>query len=217
MNRNVLAFCLLVPVFEFGFLPTASGQEKFTTKDRINVHLGTGFGLYNVSNNQAGDKDAGALAGAFRLGADYGITPLISAGVALFSNQFATNKDSADAASIGGVGVYAHLNFSRRPKTTWYLHLGLGGSGFVYKNYNSNGKVSAQGGYIQAGVGFRRYFGEHFGLFSDFNLTGYNYDKFTLGNKEIFKTDSGNNFELGLSGLEFKIGLVVALGKNGSK
>lgn len=92
-------------------------------------------------------------------------------------------------------------------------HLDFGGSGFAYNEYQNNGKLSASGADIQAGPGFRRYFGEHFGLFADLNLSGYNFEKFTLADKSVFKTPSGNNFELGITGLEFKLGFVVALGK----
>ena len=205
----------LASLFAFlAFSFSAFGQEKFRTSGRINLHLGLGFGINSLSNNQAGDKDAAALTGIFRLGADYGISPLFTAGFIIFNNGFVTNKDSSESASIGGIGIYSHLNFYRGEKTTIFWHFGFGGSGFEYNNFRKNGKLNASGGYVQTGVGLRHYFGKNFGLFVDLNLTGYNYDKFTFSDKEIFKTPSGNNFELGITGVELKFGLVVALGKN---
>ncbi len=201
-----LYFCLLT-YFSFG-------QENFRMDGRINLHLGFGFGLNSLSNNQAGDKDAAGLTGIFRLGADYGITSVFSLGLQIFNNGFATNKDSSESASIGGIGIYSNLNFYRGDKTIIFWHLGLGGSGFEYKNFRKNGKLNSSGGFAQTGVGLRHYFVENFGLFADLNVCGYNYDKFTFSDKEIYKTPSGNNFELGITTLEFKLGLVVALGKN---
>jgi len=214
MNSFINSFKISLLFIFLLFSFSTFGQEKFRTSARINLHVGFGFGLNSLSNNQAGDKDGAALTGIFRLGADYGITPLFTAGMVIFGNNFATNKDSSESASIGGIGIYSHLNFYRREKTTLFWHFGFGGSGFEYKNFKNNGKLNASGGYVQTGVGLRRYFGQNFGIFVDLNLTGYNYDKFTFADKSVFKTPSGNNFELGITGLELKFGIVVALGKN---
>ena len=100
----------LASLFAFlAFSFSSYGQEKFKTSGRINLHLGLGFGINSLSNNQAGDKDAAALTGIFRLCADYGISPLFTAGLTIFNNGFATNKDSSESASIGGIGIYSHL------------------------------------------------------------------------------------------------------------
>jgi len=209
-RQSFYAFAL----YFFFFHSTLFGQEKFRTSQRINLHLGLGFGINTLSNNQAGDKDAAALTGIFRLGADYGISPMFTVGLAIFNSGFVTNKDSSEKAGIGGFGIYSNLNFYRSEKSTIFWHLGFGGSGFEYTNFRNNGKLNASGGFIQTGLGLRHYFGANFGFFVDLNLSGYNFEKFTFSDKEIYKTPSGNNFELGITGLELKFGLVVALGKN---
>jgi len=203
-------FCGLIFLLSFQIY----GQEKFKTDGRVNLNLGFGFGINNLSNNQAGDKDGAALTGTFKLGADYGFTKLISGGIVLFRNGFATNKDSSERASIAGFGIYGNLNFYRGKSTVWFWQLGFGGSQFTYENFKSNGKLTASGAYIVTGLGFRKYFGDHVGFFSNLNLAGYNYNQFKLSDGQIFKTPSGNDFQLGLTSVEFNIGIVVALGKN---
>jgi len=200
------------------FFAFAQG-DKFVTGGRFNVAVGTGFGIYNLSNNQVGEKDGGALSGNFHLNVDLGILPSLTTGITFFRNSFATNKDSNEAANLGGIGLYAHLNFAKRPKTTWYLNAGFGGTVFTYQNFNNNGKVSASGGYAFAGLGFRRYFGDHIGVFTEVNMTGYNYNQFkydssTSLKNQVLKTPSGNDYGIALCGAELKFGLVYAIGSN---
>jgi hypothetical protein len=208
-KKSRLLFCLLWSV---SFLSHAG--DSFRTGSRLNVHIGTGFGIYNVSNNRYGDKDAGALSGNFRLGADYGILPRFNVGLELFANGFATDKDSNNAASLNGLGLYAHWNFAKKEKTTWYLHSGFGVTNFTYQDFDDDGKATSTGGYFKLGLGFRRYFGDHFGFYADLLGTGYNYNKFEYKDGTIIKTDFNNDFQVGFSGFEFRIGLVYAFGKN---
>jgi hypothetical protein len=210
MNLRIFTLTAL-----FLFSSIAFAQEKFATGARFNVSAGTGFGIYNLSNNEAGKPDGTALSGNLQAAIDYGFLPFLTVGVAAFRNGFATNKDSSESARIAGIGLFAHLNFVRRPKATWYLSAGLGGTGFLYQNYGRRGKVTSTGGYAFAGLGFRRYFGDHFGIYSEINVTGYNYDKFTDVSDSVLKTPSDNNYGVALSGAEVKFGLIFALGPNG--
>lgn len=217
-SRFTAFVCLMF--LSVGFSKAGDDKDKFVTGGRLNLAAGTGFGIYNLSNNQFGDKDAGALNGNLHLSLDYGLLPSLTAGISLFRNGFATDKDSNEAATITGLGIYLHYNFARRPKTTWYLNGGFGGSTFTYANYNNNGEIRGSGGYSFLGLGFRRYFGDHFGLFSELNVTGYNYDQFIIQSddrnlkNQVFKTTNGNDFGLALAGAEFKFGLVYAFGQN---
>jgi len=176
MNASV--FKILFLTFTLGLVSASFGQDKFRTKGRFNVQTGLGFGINNLSNNQTGDKNSAGVTGIFTLGGDYGFTPLISAGINLFNNPFAILKDSSEKDGIVGIGVYGRLNFGRRPNTIWYWNLGFGSTGFTYENFRNEGKLTSSGAYISTGVGMRRYFGDHFGLFADINLTGYNYNRF---------------------------------------
>jgi len=198
---------------------SASGQDKFSTSGRINISVGTGFGLYNLSNNQYGDPDNAALNGNLQLAADLGFIPLLTGGVMVYRNGFATDKDSNERATIAGLGLYGHLNFARRPKTTWFLTAGIAGTIFTYENYNKKGKVSANGSHVFAGLGFRRYFGDHVGIFSEVHIAGYNYNTFRYKTDQDLKdqtliTSSGNKFGIALAGAEVKFGLIVAIGAN---
>jgi hypothetical protein len=208
-NQFFLFSCLLV----LG-LSKAKASDGFRTGARVNLHLGTGFGIYNVSNNRFGDKDHGTLSGNFRFGADYGILPRFSVGAELFNNSFATNKDSNNSARLGGIGIYVHWNFGKKEKTTWYLHSGFGATNFVYEDFDDDGKATSTGSYFRLGLGFRRYFGDHFGLYSELLATGYNFNKFKYGDGQTIKTDYNNNFQVGLGGVEFRIGVCIAFGKN---
>lgn len=214
-TNHIFSFLFLILIFSV----SAFGQEKFKTSGRLNFSLGTGFGLYNLSTNQYDDPDNGAINGNLQLAADLGFTPLLTGGIMFYRNGFATDKDSNERASIAGLGLYAHLNFARREKTTWFLTAGFAGTVFTYENYNSKGKVSANGSHVFAGVGFRRYFGDHVGLFTEVHVAGYNYNTFQYKSDKDLKdqtllTASGNKFGIALAGAEVKFGLVVAIGEN---
>jgi hypothetical protein len=192
---------------------SAFAQDKFPTSGRINFTLGTGFGIYEVTNNEVNRPSSGALSGNFHIGGDYGLHPLLTLGMVVFRNGFATDKDSNDAARLGGAAVYLHLNFARRPKTTWFLTAGLGGTRFTYEDFDNRGKVWSSGSYVFAGLGFRRYFGNHLGITAQIHATGYDYSIFKDDKgKATLKTPSGNDFGIALAGVETKFGLVYALG-----
>jgi hypothetical protein len=216
MKRLFIPFLILISVM---FCDQATAQDKFSTSGRINISLGTGIGLYNLSTNQYDDPDNGALNGNLQLAADLGFIPLLTGGVMVFRNGFATDKDSNQRATIAGLGVYAHLNFARRPKTTWFLTAGVAGTVFTFENYDNKGKASANGSHVFAGLGFRRYFGDHVGIFSEVHVAGYNYNTFVYKSDQNLKdqtllTSSGNKFGIALAGAEVKFGLIVALGAN---
>lgn len=216
MKRLFIPLLILNSVF---FCGQASAQDKFSTSGRVNISAGTGFGLYNLSTNQFDDPDNAALNGNLQLAADLGFIPLLSGGIMLFRNGFVTDKDSNDRATIAGLGLYAHLNFARRPKTTWFLTAGVAGTIFTYENFNSKGKVSGKGSQVFAGLGFRRYFGNHVGIFTEVHMTGYNYNQFIYKSDQNLKdqpllTSSGNKYGLALAGAEVKFGLIIAIGPN---
>jgi hypothetical protein len=216
MKRLFIPFLILISVM---LCNQTAAQDKFSTSGRINISLGTGFGLYNLSTNQYDDPDNGALNGNLQLAADLGFIPLLTGGVMVFRNGFVTDKDSNQRATIAGLGLYVHLNFARRPKTTWFLTAGVSGTVFTYENYDSKGKVSANGSHVFAGLGFRRYFGDHVGLFTEVHVAGYNYNSFVYKSDQALKdqtllTASGNKFGIALAGAEVKFGLVFALGPN---
>ena len=191
---------------------SAFGQEKFNTQGRIGLHTGVGFGIHLLSTNQIADKDVGGLTGNLRLGVDYGFTNWLTGGLVLFRNGFATDKDCNERASIGGVGVYAHFNFARRPKTTWYAGFGLGVSGLTYENFNNQGKATTSGSYQTLYLGFRRYFGDHFGIFVQAGASGYNYKELKY-NSSLLNNATDKKWEMLISGMEIQAGLAVALGK----
>jgi hypothetical protein len=210
-TRSIFAFLIFSPFF---FGSPVFAQESFQTAGRINILAGFGSGLHNVTNNDASQKNSAALTGGFILGVDYGLVPILTVGATVFTHRFATDKDSNEAARILAIGVYGNLNFWRRPKTTWYLQAGFGGSGFVYENFENDGKATSTGGYANIGLGFRRYFGDHIGVFVEAGAVGFNYNKFELSNGEVLKTASNNNYEIALSGFTLKAGITIALGEN---
>jgi hypothetical protein len=205
-------------IFSIFILPLACfGQEKFATLGRLNVGVGTGFGLYSISNNQLGDPSTGALSGNLQLHGDVGVFPFLTVGLHLFRNGFATDDSSSsyESARILGAGVHANLNFWRRPKTTWYLTGRTGMSGFRYENQVEKTDVRSAGVYVGAGLGFRRYFGDHVGIFSEILVVGYDYPKFKNTDDVVLKTRNLNNYQIALAGAELKFGITVALGANG--
>jgi len=184
-------------------------QSSFLNFGRTNISLGTGFGIHNVSNNEYGKKDDGALSGNLQASVDYGIVPLLAIGINGFRNGFATNKDSNDAARLGGIGLYANLNFVRLKSANVFLTAGFGGTRFTYENYNDNGKLTSGGSYGFVGLGFRKYFLKNMGFFSQLQYTGYSYNKLVYSvDKTILKTPSGNNYEIALTGVDAKLGLL---------
>jgi hypothetical protein len=216
MKRLFIPILILISIL---LSSQTTAQEKFSTSGRLNISLGTGFGLYNLSNNQYGEPNKGALNGNLQLAVDLGIIPILTGGVMLYRNGFAMKKDSSEKATISGLGVFAHLNFARTPSATLFLTAGLGGTVFSYENFNRKGKVTGTGSHVFAGLGFRSYIGNHFGIYSEVHITGYNYNSFTYQSDQALKdqaliTPSGNKFGIALAGAEIKLGLIFALGKN---
>lgn len=210
--------CLRILAF---FLLTGSslyGQDKFATSGRLNAGVGTGIGFFAFTNNQTGDPRTENLAGNLQLHADLGIMPFLTAGVAAFRNGFSAG-DSADIyekARIAGLSFYGHLNFLRRKRSTWYLKGSWGFSQFTYTNERDKTSLRSFGGIAGAGLGFRRYFGNHLGIFSEVLLSTYDYRELKDSRKAVLKTKIGNNYEVGVAGAEVKFGLTLALGSNGN-
>jgi hypothetical protein len=204
--KKIVLLILCIPAF----FNISMAQSTFLNFGRTNVALGTGFGIYNVSNNEYGKKDDGALNGNLQVSIDYGFAPLIAVGVTAFRNGFVTNKDSNDAARMGGLGLYANLNFIRLKSANIYLTGGFGGTGFVYENLNNKGKVRSTGSYGLLGLGFRKYFLKHVGFYSQLQYTGYSYNKLWYSDDSVLKTPSENTYQIALVGVEAKLGLLFS-------
>lgn len=211
MSNVRYPFLLLVLI-----LFTSQAMAQIEMKDMVNIQVGAGAGLYTYSTNQIGDKDGNALTGSFRFAADFGFMPRLTAGVSIFRNGFASDKDSNQSVSNFGGGIYANVFFGGGFNRMMYLTGGLGLTTLNYEDYRNSGKASTGGYYLFCGAGIRQFFGSNFGIFAECDLTTYQYRSLEYSDGTGGKQKNAN-WEMGISGVEVKAGIIVAIGSSKSK
>lgn len=181
-------------------------------ENRFLLHGGFGTGLYLASTNQKSDQDNAALAGCFRLGFEYGFSPKFIAGVSIFRNGFATDKDSNTTVSNGNFSLNSQYLIAGKEFSGLYVVGSLGLTNLSYNNKNKREEGKTNGVFLMLGLRFQRFFGDNFGWFLEATSSGYQYKKldasYSTGTKTI-----NEKWEMGITGGELKLGLIWTFGK----
>jgi len=201
MKKIILLFVSFIPVLIFA---------QAVKKGNVEITAGTGFGIYgasdNESNNDTSQSDSTAVAALLDVSLKYSITNKLCLGFMLERNGFA--HDSSNKAHSVNVGLNTQYLFVNKKKNVIYFDFLGGYSNFKYIDNGSKNWVTSNGLTIQPGIGFKHYFGKTLGFYLQSNYAFYSYKKIVADNGEILKNSKSEDYNLRLSGLNVKIGLM---------
>lgn len=202
MKKLLLLFVIIIPILTFA---------QAIKKGNIEISAGTGFGIYgtsdNESNNDTAKNNNTAAAGLLNVSCKYAISEKFSLGFILERNGFA--HDSSNKAHSLNVGLNAQYLFVNKDKNIIYFDFVGGYSNFKYVDESSKNWVTSNGLNLQPGIGFKHYFGENLGFYLQSNYAFYSYKKLVGDNGEILKTSKSEDYNIKLSGLNVKVGLLI--------
>ncbi len=202
----MLVFYPVFPQEEDNYDDTTSSFSR----NEFQIYGGGGFGIYSMLHNDSKSDESITATGIYVLGAYYSLSPKFLIGINIDRLGFATNKDSAQSARATNVGLIAKYNVLRSDKNNIFFNLSLGTSQFKYYDKNSGSNVNAASIYLEPGIGFNHYWGDHFGYFLNAAYFYTRYNK--IVNKDNHALTVINNgverFWLALSGMHLKLGFI---------
>lgn len=184
-------------------------QAQNLEEGDITFDFGLGIGIYEGQYNQS---NAGVLGLVMpTIDATYVMHPHWSVGAHLEKNTFTTSQEgNINYARSTGLGIKGSYMIINNELSTIYLSLITGPNTLRIKEYfEDESKASTMN--FQFELGFKHYYKEHWGYFTTFALSNYNY-------KSLFKDDirlvdpiSGNNQQFKLSGVHLRAGFSYRL------
>ncbi len=210
MKKTVLV--LLCMLFAQTWLK-AQGFEK----GNFVIDAGLGLGFYDVSDNNPKNSDGGAAAVVVPVGIEYGISNVFGISLYLLPQSYISNQDSANAAQGLNLGLSLNVHVYNGKSSTILAKLGVGGSGFAYQENKPNQEaIDVRGGGTNFFIGlqWRKYFGNHFGIFALADYSFHNIDAIEYnsgpnkGNK-LKLADPVEDYAIAIRGLNTQVGLTV--------
>lgn len=199
MKKILLLLVSFIPLITFA---------QAIHKGNCEITAGTGFGIYDVSNNESNDSaknNSTGATGLLNVSFKYAISEKFSLGFILERNGFA--HDSLNKAHSINIGLDAQYLFVNKEKNVIYIDFLGGYSNFKFIDNKNKNWVVGNGLTIQPGIGFKHYFGKTFGFYLQSNYAFYRYKKLIDANGNILKTGNSTDYLIRLSGLNVKIGL----------
>lgn len=211
-HKNMFQRICKILIISILSIVSYSSLAQKMLENRFAVHGGLGTGIYLASTNQKEDKDNAALAGSTRLGIEYAFSPRFIAGISIFRNGFATDKDSNTTVSNGNFSLTAQYLLIGKEYSGLYLSGGLGLSALSYNNQNKMEEGNTSGIFLMLGIRYQRFFGDNLGWFLEAATAGYQYKKLEAKYAGGIKS-TNEKWEMGITGGELKLGLIWVFGK----
>lgn len=181
------------------------------TRNDIQIFGGAGFGVYYLKNNDSKSNNSISATGIYTIGAFYSISNNFYFGIGYDRLGFATNQDSAQTAHVKNIGLLLKYNINRNEKSSIHFNLNLGTTSLKYLDNKTNTNVNASSLFIEPGIGFDHFWGNHWGFFLNASYYYTRYNKIVNKDNHPLKIIN-NGFEeqlwIALSGMHLKIGLI---------
>jgi hypothetical protein len=169
---------------------------------------GTGFGLYQATDNDDSTGNSLVLPGLLNLYGEYQLTGRWGFGLLLERNGYLSDRDSSDRAHSFHAGISTAFRILNIKRTVVYAGALYGISSFSYKDLSNNRGVNSLGSNFQLLMGMRQYFSDHLGFFVHTCFTTAAYNELADEDGNILKTGDGSNkiYRIRFSGANLRIG-----------
>lgn len=191
------------------------------------INPGLGFGIEITQTNIKNDTAEAAVPGLLNLTAGYMVSDKFGLQLRLERNGYISDpKDSIQAVS-GNFLIGANYNFINNPSYAMHVGILIGGSNLTFtpqdkQNVNNDVAITSAGSAFQLNVGGNAYFSQHLGLFYEIGYAARKYSKITIYDKSAnpqeqewiddkgtLNTNDDQSIEVGISGVDFRIGLAI--------
>lgn len=217
MKKIILSITILCLISSTGF-SQAFKKNSFVFNGGLGVGIGLAFQNYTPSaysqyNQSSKNPTAGLM---LPIAAEFALNDTWGIGLTYANNTY-INFES-DKSKLNNIGVFGALHFSNKVNSESYLRLN---AGLSFASFNDNTIVSYSndetysykmtGGFFKPSIGFRNYFGEHFGIFLDGGLGIYSVSTNTAESSYYGSQTLNEKFRMKLVGAEITFGLAVKL------
>lgn len=189
---------------------TFFAEGQVISKGDIQVNAGTGFAIHGISSDDPNLQNDAALSGLINLSGYYNLSEKWGLGILYERNGFATEEDSSEAARSSNLMLGALYRIKNGEKGSFDISLLFGPSYFEYERTDSGEKIRADGVTLQLGIGFKHYFGNTVGIFSDLLYSGYVYDKLEDEDDNVLqRSDGKGDVNIDFNGAHLRVGLAL--------
>ncbi|MGQ9847711.1 MAG: hypothetical protein ACUVQP_09485 [Bacteroidales bacterium] len=181
------------------------------SRNDFQIYGGAGFGIYSLKSNESKANNSLTTTSIYTIGAFYSINNNFYFGISYNRLSFATNQDSTQSAHVNNLGLLLKYNVQKTEKSSIHFNLNLGTTSLKYLDNKINANVNASSLFLEPGIGFDHFWGNHLGYFLNASYYYTRYNKIVNKDNHPLKIIN-NGFEeqlwIALMGMHLKLGLI---------